>query len=170
MTEARPCLRPAKHMCRHSPDLTNMVFGNLRVIGVGKRTRSAKPTWDCMDKIRRVRRDVVTASLTTGCSRGIKAPFGAGSLDTHGYRVITYNGKRVLEHRHVMAQFLGRPLKPNEDVHHGINGRACNDLTNLSIQLKGNHSRGHSEQELAEWLRSLGWGITPPNRLERKQS
>jgi hypothetical protein len=41
-----------------------------------------------------------------------------GSLQ-NGYRIFWVNGKRVPEHRLVMEQILGRPLRPRvESVHH----------------------------------------------------
>jgi HNH endonuclease len=51
-----------------------------------------------------------------------------------GYRRIHVgNGRRVLEHVHVMEQHLGRRLAPGENVHHKNGVRDDNDLGNLEL-------------------------------------
>ena len=50
-----------------------------------------------------------------------------------GYVKIRVNQKGMLQHRHIMEQFLGRELLPEENVHH-INGiRDDNRIENLEI-------------------------------------
>jgi hypothetical protein len=112
---------------------------------------------------------VAGSKLITGEIKGKNASPGMGCLLSTGYRLISHQKKQVLEHRVVMEKLLGRPLQPNETVHHGPRGRACNDPDNLSIRLKGNHPAGHSEQELANWLRSLGWKLIPPKRMQQQR-
>jgi hypothetical protein len=54
-------------------------------------------------------------------------------VDKHGYAQIRINGKLMAEHRYVMEQKLGRPLKEAESVHH-INGiRHDNNPDNLEL-------------------------------------
>lgn len=57
--------------------------------------------------------------------------------------IMRNNAGYVLEHRLIVARWLGRPLTPNESVHHKNGDRACNDLQNLELRV-GNHGKGQS--------------------------
>ncbi len=63
------------------------------------------------------------------------------------------DGVRVLEHRHVMEQHLGRPLTEDETVHHktgGFEGRSNNDLSNLELW-SGRHPKGHRVEDIVAY-------------------
>lgn len=56
-----------------------------------------------------------------------------GTVTSDGYRELSINGKKILEHRHIMSQKLGRTLYPHEQVHHKDGNRANNNLDNLEL-------------------------------------
>ena len=82
---------------------------------------------------------------------------GEGCIDDNGYR--RFNGRRYaidhfgerLEHRAVMAVYLGRPLERHENVHH-INGvRDDNRIENLELWVKPQPC-GQRPSDLVEWV------------------
>lgn len=79
----------------------------------------------------------------TYCSRhcGYESLRNDWSIDKHGYRYCTSNGKMIFEHRIVMEKYVGRPLLRTETVHHKNGDRADNRIENLELW-KGNHGKG----------------------------
>jgi hypothetical protein len=59
--------------------------------------------------------------------------------------------REMLEHRYVMEQFLGRPLLPEETIHHRRAwDKTTNDMENLELRT-GNHGPGGAVEDLIPW-------------------
>lgn len=53
----------------------------------------------------------------------------------------------ILEHRLVMSAYIGRPLTENEDVHHKDKNKANNDISNLELMTKSQHTKYHEKND-----------------------
>lgn len=89
-----------------------------------------------------------------GPVESLRAKNGEGSLDPSGYRVVTVDGKRMLEHRYVMEMMLGRPLLKPETVHHKNGQRADNRPLNLELWSHSQPKGQRVEDKLA-WAREF---------------
>lgn len=76
------------------------------------------------------------------------APTGPGS----GYKVVTVNGQAMLEHRFVMEQHLGRPLWPDENIHHKNGIRHDNRIENLELWAKAQPAGQRVADSMEFWV------------------
>lgn len=78
-----------------------------------------------------------------GRLESIKRVYGSGGFRKDGYKQISIGGIRILEHRYVMEQFLGRKLTSKEVVHHKDRNRQNNDIENLVLTDHSEHRKFH---------------------------
>lgn len=96
-------------------------------------------------------------SRSCGCMNHLfqkPKPHQGKPLIVHGYRVIYKPDHKyatkwvcgpgyVFEHRYVMECFLGRALRPEEQVHHKDGNKLNNSLENLEVLSREEHARIH---------------------------
>jgi len=86
---------------------------------------------------------------------------GAGSINEYGYRLVykpdhpnAQVGGRILEHRFVMSEKIGRPLRKFEYVHHKNGIRHDNRPENLEIWVS-RHPPGQTPEDLVKWAKDI---------------
>jgi hypothetical protein len=114
----------------------------------------------CASHRRQVRKGKALADLKPiVCNR---APAGNGTIDHKGYRKIYRpdhpnafpSSGKIPEHVFVMSEYLGRPLREGETVHHRNGRRADNRIENLELWTS-NHPAGQRVEDVLAWATEI---------------
>lgn len=93
-----------------------------------------------------------------GPARRFREKIATPHKRSSGYVYTSINGRTTPQHRIVMEEMIGRPLKPEEVVHHIDRDRSNNDPENLIlIPSQKDHNRLHYEEDVLGYPRKNIW-------------
>lgn len=133
------------HFTRWQSNMRNRAaaYCSRRCSGMAQRESRRVPCAHCGDRIWRTPARL-SAQKRQFCSHRCYGLWMRSGSTKHGYRLVTTDRGRMLEHRVVMEEHIGRPLRADEVVHH-INGKkADNRIENLEIMSIADHTAHHS--------------------------
>lgn len=128
--------------------------GNIKRVRGVDLTRGSTRSCGCLHR---------EACSARGSVRGPDRWNWKGGLNSNGYSNTWIDGKNVLVHRVVMEQMLGRPLLPEETVHHKNGTRHDNRPENLELWTT-RHPKGQRVEDKVAWAIEL-LKLYAPERL-----
>ena len=113
------------------------------------------------------RANIAAGQRRAWSSKRQRLPIGSTNIDSDGYvrvKVVEGKGRWMPQHHLVMAEAIGRPLRPGEVVHH-INGvRHDNDPANLFLCRDQRHHQEIESSLAAAHRELLAAGLVRFNR------
>lgn len=114
----------------------------------------------CSRSCSAIHREMLNRTIPERSRRGERSHKWGGGIrvNSNGY-ICRYmpghhlaSGNYVLEHRYIAELMLGRPLKPEEVVHHKDGNRQNNVPSNLEVTTRAEHLKLHREQKNGDRL------------------
>jgi len=143
-------------------DYTGCTFGGVKII---KQTGPSYKKGDCLCLLcgstfqTRIHGLLKGKVKSCGCFRrrtgnNHHAWKGGFFVTKQGYRKIKRNNKSIFEHRAIMEDYLGRPLKEFETVHHKNGNRLDNRIENLELWAS-KQPPGQRVEDLVIWAKEI---------------